>query len=106
EGAKCIALEPGSTLGHAQHGHALLYAGRPAEALKVFARLRRLDPHFPDLYLHFIAQAHFNLEQYAETETILRQRNARNPNSELSRVLLASTLGHLGRTDEARAEWR
>jgi adenylate cyclase len=106
EGATCIALEPNSTLGHAQHGHALLYAGRPAEALKVFAQLRRLDPYFPDLYLHFMAQAHFNLEQYAEAETILRQRNARNPNSESSRVLLASTLGHLGRTQEARAEWR
>lgn len=106
EGTKCIELEPSSTLGHAHHGLALVYAGRPTEALEVFAKMRRLDPHFPDIYLHFIAQAHFNLEHYHDAEAHLRQRNERNPNSEMSRVLLASTLGHLGRFEEARAEWR
>ena len=106
EGARCIELEPSSTLGHAHQGLALVYAGRPTEALEVFAKMRRLDPHFPDIYLHFIAQAHFNLEHYHDAEANLRQRNERNPNSEMSRVLLASTLGHLGRVEEARAEWR
>lgn len=105
ESARCIALEPNSTMGHAHRGITLVYAGRPAEALEIFARMRRLDPHFPDLFLHFIAQAHFGLEHYEDAEAVLRQRNVRNPNSEMTRVLLASALGHLGRSDEAHAEW-
>ena len=37
---------------------------------------------------------------------LLHERIARNPNSEMTRVLLASVYGHLDRPEDARAEWR
>ena len=37
---------------------------------------------------------------------MLKRRLARNPVTDVSRALLAASYGHLGRLDEARAEWR
>jgi adenylate cyclase len=36
----------------------------------------------------------------------LKRRILRNPETDASRVLLAATLGQLGRIDEAREAWR
>jgi pentatricopeptide repeat protein len=36
----------------------------------------------------------------------LKQRLSRNPVTDVSRALLASCYGHLGRFDEARAAWQ
>ena len=102
----CLALEPSSALGYVELGVVLTYAGRPAEAVEAFNTTLRLDPNYPDLYLHFLAHAQFNLGNFEEAEALLRQRIARSPNSDASRVLLASTYGHLGRHDEARAVWQ
>jgi TolB-like protein/cytochrome c-type biogenesis protein CcmH/NrfG len=102
----CLALEPSSAAALVQLGAVLTYAGRPAEAIEAFNTALPLDPHYPDLYLHFIAHAQFNLENFAEAETLLNQRIARNPNSDTSRVLLASIYGHTGRHEEARAAWQ
>jgi Tfp pilus assembly protein PilF len=49
----------------------------------------RLDPFHPPADLHWLAQVSFQLSRY-----------------DMSRVLLASAYGHLGRTSEARDEWR
>jgi adenylate cyclase len=37
---------------------------------------------------------------------ILKRRLVRNPETDISRALLASGYGHLGRNDEARKEWQ
>ena len=65
-----------------------------------------LDPYFPDVWLHFYAQAMFHLRRYEEAVGILKRRIDRNPHTDASRVLLAASYGHLGRLDEARAEWQ
>ncbi len=101
----CIELEPNSIFGYGHLGLVLIYVGEPAQALDAFHAVMRLDPHFPDLFLHFCAQAHFALRDFDQTVTLLRERVARNPNSEMTRVLLASAYGHLDRPEEARAEW-
>ena len=41
-----------------------MYAGEPARALEPFAIAMRLDPHYPDIVLHFLAQANFSLGKY------------------------------------------
>jgi TolB-like protein/class 3 adenylate cyclase/Flp pilus assembly protein TadD len=106
EARTCLELEPSSVDGYVQLGVALTYAGRPTEAIEAIKTALPLDPHYPDLFLHFLAHAQFNLENFAEAEALLRQRIARNPNSDISRVLLASIYGHTGRHDEARAAWQ
>ena len=83
----------------------LMYAGRAAEALESFATTMRLDPLYPNLVLHFLAQAHFSLGEYETAAGHLLDRIARNPATDSSRMLLAACYGHLGRMEDARAMW-
>lgn len=105
EAERAIVLAPGSAEGYGILGHIVHYAGRSKESVALIDELMRLDPHYPDLWLHFLAQAHFALEQYAEAIDALRRRVSRRPDSDISHVLLAASYGHLGRRDEAQREW-
>ena len=102
---RAIALDPNFARGYGSLGAALHYAGRSEEALEHLATMARLDPHHPPSYQHFLAQAHFALGHFEEAIAALTARLARQPHSDVSRVLLAACYGHLGRADEARAEW-
>jgi adenylate cyclase len=102
---RMIALDPNFAQGHTATGIALMYAGRAAEAIEPIAMAMRLDPHFAPIVLHFLAQANFSLEQYETAAARLVERIARNPETDASRMLLASCYGHLGRVEEARATW-
>ena len=64
EARTCLTPEPGSALGHVNVGLVLTYAGLPGEALAAFDTAFRLDPHYPDLYLYFVAHAQFNLGNF------------------------------------------
>ncbi len=105
EFGRMIALDPNFAQGHTATGLALMYAGEPMRALEPFAIAMRLDPHYPDIVLHFLAQAHFSLGKYEIAAQHLRERIARNPGTDASRMLLASCYGHLGRAEDARAVW-
>jgi adenylate cyclase len=105
ECGRMIALDPNFAQGHTATGLALMYAGEPARALEPFAKAMRLDPHYPDIVLHFVAQANFSLEKYETAAQQLLDRIARNPGTDASRMLLASCYGHLGRAEDARAVW-
>ena len=65
-----------------------------------------MDPLYPAIVLHFVAQAHFALGDYQAAAKLLLERIARNPGTDSSRMLLAACYGHLGRADEARAAWQ
>jgi TolB-like protein/class 3 adenylate cyclase/Tfp pilus assembly protein PilF len=103
---RLIALAPNLAEGHENLGYALFYSGRSAEALACFDRAMALNPYYPDVYLHFQAQAMFQLRRDEEAIGILRRRLVRNPSTDVSRVLLAASYGHLGRFEEARQEWQ
>ena len=105
ESEKAIALDPNFANGYASLGLVLCYAGRSEEAIEALNNAMRLDPHYPDIYLHFLALANFHLERYDDAIGALTRRLFRKPESDISRVLLASSYGHQGRADEARAEW-
>jgi adenylate cyclase len=102
---RMIALDPNFAQGHTATGLALMYAGRAAEALESIAIAMRLDPHYPAIVLHFLAQANFSLGKYETAAQQLVDRIARNPGTDSSRMLLAACYGHLGRAEEARAAW-
>jgi adenylate cyclase len=106
EAERVISLDPNLALGHEVLGSALNYSGRHAEALESFDRAMALDPYFPDLWLHFKGLAMFQLGRYDEAIGLLKRRLIRNPDTDISRELLAACYGHLGRNDEARAEWQ
>jgi len=100
-----IALDPNFAQGHSATGLALMYAGRAAEALEAFALSKRLDPHYPSIVLHYLAQANFSLSNYGTAAKQLLERIARTPGTDSSRMMLAACYGHLGRVEEARAAW-
>lgn len=105
EARRSIALAPNLANGHETLGNALHYSGRSEEALACFERAVALNPYYPDTYLHFQAQAPFQLGRYQEAVEFLKRRLVRNPWTDTSRVLLAACYGQLGRFDEAREVW-
>jgi adenylate cyclase len=105
EARRMMALDPNFAQGYAATGLGLTYAGRAAEALEPLAMAMRLDPHYPAMVLHFLAQANFSLGKYEIAAEQLLERIARNPGTDASRMFLASCYGHLGRAEDARAAW-
>jgi adenylate cyclase len=103
---RAIALDPNSADAYAALGLALHYAGRSAESLEQYERMARLNPHFPPIFLFFMAQGHFALERYQAAADLLQRRLARQSESDTSQVLLAACYGHLGRFEDARAAWQ
>jgi adenylate cyclase len=106
EAERTISLDPNLAFGHEVLGSALTYSGRAAQALENFDRAMALDPYYPDLWLHLKALAMFQLGRYDEAIGLLKRRLIRNPDTDISRELLAACYGHLGRNEEARAEWQ
>jgi adenylate cyclase len=102
---RMIELDPNFAQGHAAMGLGLMYAGQAAEALESIALAMRLDPHYSSIVLHFLAQAEFSLGKYEMAAQHLRERIARTPGTDSSRMMLAACYGHLGRLDDARMAW-
>jgi adenylate cyclase len=66
----------------------------------------RLDPAFGAQYLHFLGMAYLLARKYETAAAVLRQRIVLAPETDFSRAVLASALGHLGEVDEAGRIWR
>jgi adenylate cyclase len=82
-----------------------IFSGDPASALATLDASMRLDPHYPDIALQFVAEAHFSLGEYEQAIAVIEQRLARNAQSETAYALLASCYGHLGRLEDCRRVW-
>ncbi|GMQ77227.1 MAG: hypothetical protein BMS9Abin01_2550 [Gammaproteobacteria bacterium] len=102
---KSLAIDPNFAEGHAVLGLILVYSGKPRAAIASLRKAMRLDPHYRDIYLHLLALAHVQLEEYEQAVALLKRRLVRKPESDISRVLLAATYGHMGDVEESRAEW-
>jgi adenylate cyclase len=102
-----LRRDPNFALAHSLLGQVLYYLGRPGEALQPLATAFRLDPNNDqDPHLHYLAQAYFSMGRYEDAAAILKRRIIRKPDTDMSRVLLASCYGHLGQLEEARSLWR
>jgi adenylate cyclase len=105
EAEHAIQLSPNYAHGLFELGWYLQYAGRADESLAYFDRAIRLDPYHSEFFLHFMAQAYFQLERYEEAANLLRRRLVQNPHTDASRMLLAACYGYLDKNDAARALW-
>jgi adenylate cyclase len=103
ESQRCLELEPNSADGYLALAHALIFNSEPAAAIDRLETYINLDPLYPDLMLHFMAEARISLRQFEEAITILKQRLERNPSSETAYALLASCYGNLDRIEEGKA---
>lgn len=102
---RALELDPAILLGYNTVGSAMLGLGRAADALAVFECMSRVGWKAPSVHFHFIARALFLLGRYEETAVVLRQRIVMSPETDVSRALLASAYGHLGKAEQAKAVW-
>ena len=101
-----ISLNPNYAQATGARGAIFIYAGETDKAIPYIEQAERLDPANRDQYLHFLATAHFVAGDYVSAAEKFRERISVNPASDLSRALLAATLGHLGQVAEAGQIWR
>ena len=105
EADAALSLNPNYAWAVNARGTLHLYLGEPAEAIDFLTRAIRLDPAQPQ-HRHFLGASYFLAGQYEMAAAVFKERIAMTPNTDLTRAYLASTLGHLGRLDEAREIWR
>ncbi len=101
-----IELAPDLAFNHVRYGWAKHFCGMSKEAIISINRGVSLDPASPDFYLHVLAASQFQLENYETSRKLLKRRIIRKPDTDISRVLLASTCGHLGLKHGAEMSWR
>lgn len=85
-----------------RRGGQLMRNGDPLSAIRSFEQAMRLEPSGTIHYLHMLGHAYFQLERFETTAALMRERILLVPDTDMSRSLLVSALGHLGRYDEAR----
>ncbi len=100
-----LRLNPNSAIAHNLLGNIRISSGQPLEAIPAIEQAMRLDPAFSHQSLHFLGTAHLFAGKYETAAALLRQRIVLVPETDFSRVALASALGHLGQIDEARRIW-
>lgn len=102
---KAVSLGPNTAEVLSSHGYILSFAGRAREAVASVEKALRLDPEYPAMWLHFLGHAHFVDENYEAAVPALQRRIAREPNTDLSRALLAVCFGLMGSRKQAQAQW-
>ena len=101
-----LSLSPNMAMAYNIQGGTRIYVGRPEEAIPLIERAMRLDPAANQQFLHFLGMANLLAGKYETAAAALRERIRLIPNTDFSRSLLASALGHLGETEEARRVWQ
>jgi adenylate cyclase len=103
---RALELSPNFALAIVAKGVAAIFNGQVEEGIPLIERAIRLDPGSRSQSLHFLGLANLVLKRFETAAAQFQERILLTPETDLSRALLASTLGHLGRVDEARAAWR
>jgi adenylate cyclase len=99
---RALALNPNDADIIAEYADALVYAGDPAQAIKLIERAMRLNPYYPDWYLWYLADAQITLGQHAEV--IATVQRMQNPDQ--GRRMLAASYALLGMQKEAEEQAR
>jgi adenylate cyclase len=108
ESETALSLNPNYTPAIVGRGIQYIYTGEPMKAIPYIEQAMRLDPAptFGAQYLHFLGTAYFVANDYETAAKMFKDRITANPHTDLSRALLAATLGHLGKAEEARRVWQ
>jgi adenylate cyclase len=102
---RAIKLNPSLALAHNLRGTIRTFSGQPLEAIPEIEQAMRIDPAMSGQFLHFLGLAYLMAEKYETAAALLRQRIILVPNTDFSRAILTSALGHLGEIEDARRVW-
>ncbi len=98
-----IALDPNDADSYIAMAYALIYTGKPQEALNFVQKAIRLDPHYPAYYLFILGLAHFVMEQFEEAVTLFDRALKLNPENYVPLLPLAAAQAQLDQKEEAAA---
>jgi adenylate cyclase len=101
-----LSLNPNFALAYTCLAQIQTLSGRPLEAIPALERGIRLDPAYRQQNLHMLGMAYLLAGKYETAAAVLRERVLLVPETDFSRALLVSALGHLGEVDEARRIWQ
>jgi adenylate cyclase len=103
EGEKAVSLDPGSPWTAFQYAKALVYTGRPEEAIPLLEKAIRLNPLAPSPFYNDLGLA-FRLTGRLEEAAVLYKKSLdRAPNDFWIHAALANVYIMMGRDEEARA---
>jgi adenylate cyclase len=102
---KALELNPNHPGASSSSGIFEIFAGKPAAGIPAIERAIRLDPANTSQSYHFLGLAHLMAGNYETAAAHFRERIRQTPETDFSRAMLASALGHLGRAEEARTVW-
>ncbi len=102
---RCLELEPNLAEGHIGVAICQVFRGEATAAIDTIDTYMTLDPLYPDIAVHFLAEARITLGQFDLAVDAINQRLKRNPDSATSYALLSSCYGHLGRIEKSRTAW-
>jgi len=103
ETERALSLDPNNSDSYIAMAYALIYAGKPKEAMDYIKKAMRIDPEYPAYYLFVLGLAHFSMEQFAEAGSLFERALERNPENYIVLIPLAATYIHLHREEDARA---
>ena len=107
EGDRAVALGPSTWLAHSLYALALVFAGRPEEAIPLFQKAIRLNPFGPSsLYSKYsnFGIAFRSTGRFEEAVSVYKKAIQLSPDNISAHIGLAGTYIMVGREKEARAE--
>jgi adenylate cyclase len=104
EGERAVTLNPSGATAIAFYAASLDFAGRSKEAIPLFQKAIRLNPHGPIFYHQNLGAALFITGRYEEAASEFKKVIQRTPNHVRVHLWLAATYIMMGREKEARAE--
>ena len=99
---KALSLNPNYAMAIGMRGINAVNSSAPLDGIPYLERALQLEPRAGHLYIHFIGMAHLLAGDFDTAVRRFKERIAASPATDLSRGLMISALGHLGRVDEAR----
>jgi len=102
ETERALALDPNDANSFIAMAYALIYIGKPKEAVDYVERAMRIDPEYPAYYLFVFGLAHFGMDQLEKAASLFEKALERNPENYVPYIPLAATYAHLSREKEAR----
>ncbi len=104
EGERAVALNPSSATAIAFCAVSLQFACRPEEAIPLFQKAIRLNPHGPIFYYRNLGFVFWMTGRYEEAVSVFKKVIQRAPDHITVHLGLAATYVTIGREQEARAE--
>lgn len=102
ETERALALDPNDANSYIAVAYALIYIGKPKDAVDYIERAMRIDPEYPAYYLFVLGLAHFGMEQLEKAASLFEKALERNPENYIALIPLAATYAHLNRKNEAK----